>query len=98
MVDLFDPPQRAAFRERVVALRASGVTEQDAARRLSLTVTATQRAMSPHCLMAVAGVTDPYRLLSNPPDGDSRLRRHTHPRYQFHPRDGYPAWPDSSAE
>ena len=31
VVDLFDPPQRAAFREQVVALRNAGLTENDVA-------------------------------------------------------------------
>ncbi|OWK41230.1 hypothetical protein FRUB_04593 [Fimbriiglobus ruber] len=61
-VDLFDPPQRAAFRERVVALRASGATERDAARQLGLTLTAAQRAMDLHRQMAAAGISDPYVL------------------------------------
>jgi hypothetical protein len=92
-VDLFDAPQRVAFRERVAALRAAGKTERDAARELGLTVTAAQKAMALHRLMAEAGTTDPYRLVTDPPEGESKFRRHDHHRFRFTPLLGYPAWP-----
>lgn len=95
MVDPFDAPQRVAFRERVVALRATGLSERAVAQELGLTVTAAQRAMALHRMMVAAGVTDPYRLLIAPLDDDCKSRRHKHRRYQFRPRPGYPAWPDS---
>ncbi len=44
-LDLFDPPQRVAFRDRVVALRNTGLTEHAVADRLGLTVTAAQRCV-----------------------------------------------------
>ncbi|MBA4192639.1 MAG: hypothetical protein C0467_32120 [Planctomycetaceae bacterium] len=87
VVDLFDPPQRVAFRERVVALRSAGKTERGVAEELGLTVTAAQRAMALDRMMTAAGLTDPYQLLVAPPDGDSKFRRHRHPRYQFRPLD-----------
>jgi DNA invertase Pin-like site-specific DNA recombinase len=96
-VDLFDEPQRAAFLGRVVALRAQGHTEKEVARQLKLTVTAAQRAMALNRLMLKAGVTDPYRLLTEPSDVSGRLRRHLNPRYEFRPLDGFPAWPECKA-
>jgi hypothetical protein len=94
MVDLFDPPQRVAYRERVVALRAGGLSQWAVARDLDLTVTAAQRSAGLHRLMIAAGVTDPYQMLTIPPDDDCKIRRHRHARYEFRPRPGYPAWPD----
>jgi DNA invertase Pin-like site-specific DNA recombinase len=90
-VDLFDPPQRIAYRERVIELRGQGLTERAVAKRLGLTVTAAQRAMALHRQMQAAGVTDPYRRLLTPPDDDGKVRRHKHPRYRFQPFDGSPA-------
>ena len=84
-VDLFDPPQQVAFRERVVALRGGGMTERAAAEELGLTVTAAQRAMKLDRLMRQLGADDPYCLLSEPPDDDGKVRRHRHPRYRFEP-------------
>ncbi len=92
-LDLFDPPQRVAFRERVVALRDAGLTERAAADELGLTVTAAQRAMGLHRLMRAVGATDPYVLLTAPPSDDGKLCRHRHPRYEFRPLEGYPVHP-----
>jgi len=92
-LDLFDPPQRVAFRERVVALRDAGLTEHAVADRFGLTVTAAQRAMSLHRLMRAVGATDPYVLLTAPPSDDGKLCRHRHPRYEFRPLEGYPVHP-----
>jgi site-specific DNA recombinase len=97
LVDLFEPPQRAAFRERVVGLRGAGRTERQVADGLGLTVTAAQRAMTLHRMMERVGVTDPYQPLVVPPAGHDKIRRHEHPRYDFRPLDGYPAWPDADA-
>jgi hypothetical protein len=91
-VDLFDSPQRAAFRKEVVALRASGMTEREVAAKLCLTITAAQRAMSLHRLMIERGVNDPYELVTAPPVDSVRIRRHKHPRYRFEPLDGYPSY------
>lgn len=96
-VDLFDPPQRVAFRERVAALRAAGQTERAAAAACGLTLTAAQRAMALHRLMQSAGVTDAYRLLTAPPADGEKCRRHRHARYRFDPLVGYPRWPGASA-
>jgi site-specific DNA recombinase len=93
MVDLFDAPQRAAFRERVAALRGRGYAEREAARELGLTVTAAQRAVALHRMMLARGLTDPYQPLLAPPGGGGKFCRHEHARYQFRPLDGYPAWP-----
>ena len=90
-VDLFDPPQRVAFRERVVALRGQGMTEARAAKEQGLTVTAAQRAMGLDRRMRAIGAVDPYRPLVAPPDDDGKLRRHEHVRYRFRPLDGPPA-------
>jgi len=90
-VDLFDPPQRVAFLERVVALRGRGSSERAAADKIGLTVTAAQRAMALHRMMREAGTADPYRRLAVPPEGDVKFRRHKHVRYAFRPLEGLPA-------
>ena len=97
-MDLFEPPQRAAFRGRVVALRGAGRTERQVADELALTGTAAQRAMALQRMMQGAGATDPYRPLVVPPDGRGKIRRHEHDRYDFRPLDGYPAWPDAGTQ
>jgi hypothetical protein len=85
VVDLFEPPQRVAYRERVMALRSEGVTEKTITRKLGLTVTATQRAASLDRLMKQRELADPYVPLTEPPAGQVRMRRHNHARYRFEP-------------
>jgi hypothetical protein len=82
VVDLFEMPQRAAFREQVIALRAQGLTERQVASQLGLTVAATQRAAALDRLMRDLGLTDPYVRLTEPPADYTRLSRHLHPRYR----------------
>ena len=96
VVDLFDPPQRVAHRERIRSMRGGGLTERLIARKLGLTVTAVQRAMALHRRLEEAGLSDPYQLLREPP-ASTRLRRHCSKRYRFEPLDGYPAFPLPSA-
>jgi len=91
-VDLFNPCQREAFREQVVALRASlnpetgrNYTECEVARKVGITTTAAQRAAALQRQMDRLGLTDPYVPLAEPPDDYSKLRRHKHHRYCFEP-------------
>ncbi|WP_020471369.1 recombinase family protein [Zavarzinella formosa] len=84
-VDLFDPPQRAAFRERVTQLREQGMTERKVAETLGLTVTAVQNASALERTMREQGLTDPYLLVGEPPADCSRIRRHLNQRYRFEP-------------
>jgi site-specific DNA recombinase len=87
VVDLFDRPQRARLLWQVVALRAAGRTERQAAQELGITVTAAQRAAALARLMEERGTDDPYERLTAPPQ-DAKFRRHLHPRYRFSPLDG----------
>jgi site-specific DNA recombinase len=84
-VDLFDPPQRVAFRERVIELRAKGKTERQVAAALGITVTATQYAAALDRLMKERKLIDPYVILTQPPEDCTKQRRHLHPRYRFEP-------------
>lgn len=84
-VDLFDPPQRAAYREQVINLRAAGLTEKEAATQLGITGTAAQYAAALHRKMTEQGLHDPYVPVTEPPPDVSKLRRHLHPRYRFQP-------------
>ncbi len=90
VVDLFDPPQRVAFRERVKDLRGKGQTERQVAAALGLTVTAAQAAAALDRRMREGGMADPYLLLEGPPTDQERMRRHRHLRYRFKPLAGYP--------
>lgn len=93
VVDLFDMPQRAAFREQILALRAGGLSEKEVAARLGLTITAAQRAASLDRLMKQQGLTDPYMRMTEPPEDSKRSRRHRNPRYRFEPLAGWTPWP-----
>ena len=89
-VDLFEPPQRAAFREQVVRLRQGndccpGMTQREVARELGLTVTAVQRAAALQRMMDRRGLDNPYLRLTEPTEECGKLRRHLHPRYRFQP-------------
>jgi site-specific DNA recombinase len=96
VVDLFERPQRVAFRERVIELRASGLSERKVAAQLGLTVAATQRAASLDRLMKEKGLVDPYLRMTEPLDNSIRSRRHRHPRYRFEPLPGWSPVPMDS--
>jgi len=87
-VDLFDPPQRELHRRRILELRASGMTEKEAAKARSITTTAAQRAAALQRRMDGLGLTYPYLAVNKPPDDYGMLRRHKHRRYRFEPLDG----------
>ena len=94
VVDLFDPPQRAAFREQVVALRAEEMTERDVAKKkLGLTIAAAQRASALQRMMDKAGVSDPYQLVTTRPTRKRNPESIRQKNYKFSPLDGYPAFP-----
>ena len=84
-VDLFDPPQRVACREKVVELMRSGKYAYEAARECGITATTAQRASAIQREMDERGLSDPYIRLTDPPEDSSKLRRHKHPRYCFDP-------------
>jgi hypothetical protein len=86
-VDLFDPPQREAFRRRVVELRAAKQKEWEIASELGITQTAVQRAASLERRMAQLNTADAYVAVVEPPEDCTKLRRHKHPRYCFQPLD-----------
>jgi hypothetical protein len=84
-VDLFDHPQRAAYREQIMLLRAEGMAERKIAKKLGLTITATQSAAALDRAMKKQGLTDPYVGVTEPPPDCTKLRRHRHKRYRFEP-------------
>jgi hypothetical protein len=93
IVDLFDPPQREAFRERVMALKAltpmekkaKKLTEKQIAKQLGITTTAVQDAVALARMMKQLETIDPYLPVATPPDDYGKLRRHKHARYKFEP-------------
>jgi hypothetical protein len=96
VVDLFEPPQRAAVLADVVRLTQSPerLTERQIGERLGVTQPAVQNAKKLDRIMQQRVLVNPYVLLQEPPQDYSKLRRHHHKRYQFAPLDGYPLkWP-----
>ena len=85
VLDLFDPPQREAFRTEATALIASGMNQRKAAKVLGITSTAVQRAQALNKKMEQSGITDPYIKLNEPPPENSKIKRHKHSRYEFNP-------------
>ena len=85
LVNLFDLPQREAFRDRVVAGRSAGRSERAIATELGITVTAAQHAISLQRKMDEIGITDPYVRVLEPPNDCTKLRRHLNPDYAFEP-------------
>jgi len=85
VVDLFDPPQREAFRTEATALIASGMNQRKAAKVLGITSTAVQQAQALNKKMELSGITDPYIKLNEPPPENSKIKRHKHSRYEFNP-------------
>jgi hypothetical protein len=91
-VYLFEPCQRAKFRDHVVQLRATVNpvtgkfhTEAEAARKVGITVTAAQAAVRLQRKMDELALSDPYIAVTEPPDDFRKLRRHKHSRYSFQP-------------
>jgi DNA invertase Pin-like site-specific DNA recombinase len=95
IVDLFEEPQRVAYRFPVQELTANCLGQRDIAWELDLTQAAVQRSVALGRRMAALGLSDPYLPLTAPPDDYERLRRHKHPRYRFEPLAGerpLPPW------
>lgn len=93
VVDLFEPPQRAALREDIASLtRSSGrpMTEREIAAQLGITQPAVQNAKKLMREMERRGLTDPYVAITSPPADYGKLRRHLHKRYAFDPLEGFP--------
>lgn len=86
IVDLFEPPQRIAFRERVVTLIGRKMFQRDVGKELGITQPAVQNALKLNVLMQKMSTLDPYVLVTEPPDDSNRFRRHKHPRYHFSPK------------
>lgn len=87
-VDLFDPPQRELFRQRILAARALGQTERNAAAACGITITAAQRAAALQRKMDELKLADPYVPVTQPPEDLPKLRRHHHADYRFEPLPG----------
>jgi hypothetical protein len=91
VVDLFQAPQREAYRFPVMQLTSNGLSQHEIAWELDITQTAVQRAAALSRSMDKLGVADPYLPLTAPPDDYAKLRRHKHPRYRFEPLQGQAA-------
>jgi len=91
VIDLFDVPQREAFRTRVVALRAAGWEQRVIGKELGITQPAVQNALALQREMDRLGIIDPYLRVLSPPEDYKKLRMHKHLRYRFTPLDGLPS-------
>ncbi len=96
-VDLFDIPQRVEFRERVVELHQQGLSTRKIAGRLGLTQPAVQNALALDQRMKELGLTEPFVLLTEPPESFGRCRRHKKSRYRFEPDTKHLPPPDLDA-
>jgi DNA invertase Pin-like site-specific DNA recombinase len=85
VVDLFDPPEREAFREPVTELAANGLKQREIARALGISQAAVQHAAALAKRLQQDGLSDPYMPLEAPPEDYKKLRRHRHRRYRFEP-------------
>jgi hypothetical protein len=85
VVDLFDPPEREAFRVPVMELTANGLKQRAIAWELGISQAAVQHAAALTRRLRQAGANDPYVALEAPPADYHRLRRHRHRRYRFEP-------------
>jgi hypothetical protein len=85
VVDLFEKPQREAYRVPIMELTQNRLKQRDIAWELEITQPAVQRAVALSNKMAALGISDPYVPLTEPP-ADYKLRRHRHPRYHFDPQ------------
>lgn len=85
VVDLFDPPEREAFRVRAMELAANGLKQRDIADELGISQAAVQQALALAKCLGQSGLTDAYTPLGAPPEDYAKLRRHRHPRYRFEP-------------
>ena len=85
--DLFDPPQRAQFRERIVA--QSGPLEACGRRRGGIgphrNPACNTRLPRLQRRMDELGITDPYVAQFEPSDDCTKLQRHRHGDYRFEP-------------
>ena len=95
VVDLFEPPQREAYRRPVMELTANGLKQRDIAWKLDITQTAVQRTVALHRRTEQMAIVDPYLRVESPPENEDRFRRHRHPRFHFEPLPGYPKKPSS---
>jgi DNA invertase Pin-like site-specific DNA recombinase len=75
-VDLFDPPEREAFREPVTELAANGLRQREIARKLGVSQAAVQHAAALVKRLQQDGLSDPYVPLEAPPEDYKKLRRH----------------------
>jgi site-specific DNA recombinase len=96
VVDLYDPPQREAYRVPVMELTANGLKQRDIGWELGIAQPTVQRAVALHRRMQEMQISDPYLRLEAPPEKESRLCRRLHSRYHFEPLPDRPAPPPSS--
>lgn len=93
VVNLFAEPQRVRYLREILALKQRRTPHRAIARQLGLKQAAVLNALRLNDEMRRLGVSDPYVLASQIPEG-SRLRRHRHRRFCFEPLDGFPWVPD----
>lgn len=60
-------------------------TERQIAGALGVTHPVVPQAMKLHRAMQRLGTDDPYEVLTGPPAGSNKMRRHKHPHYSFQP-------------
>jgi hypothetical protein len=85
-VDLFDPPQREAYRTRIVKMvEHEKLDQRETAFKLGIKQQTVHRSLVLHRTMIRLGLSDPYVPVLAPPEDRPKLKRHKHPRYRFLP-------------
>ena len=60
--------------------------QRDVGKELGITQPAVQNALKLIALMQKMATSDPYVVVTEPPNDNNRFRRHKHPRYHFLPK------------
>lgn len=86
-VDLFEPPQRVVYREKLMSLLHSELSLREAARAIGISQVVAQKVVRLQHHMNEKRIDDPFESMQEPPKDDTKMKRHLHPRYQFRPLD-----------
>ena len=89
--DLFEPSTHVKIRDEAVRQSAEGIKQRDIAESLNTHQATVQRALRLDRMMRERGLSNPYELVTEPPQEDTnrKIKRCRHERYRFKPREGY---------
>ena len=88
-VDLAKQPVRVVIREKVIAMAAKGMKQQEIANELGVTKTEVANAMALQRCMDANGVTDPWIPMTSVDQVRDYYKRTRNSRFEFLPLDGF---------